>query len=288
MHKIENRGFCGELYLPQPQGAGLAVVLIMSSSAGLSDIRERFYARFFAQCGLAALVVDSFAPRGIVETMRDQSLISEQEMEADAYAAFDYLAGDERFDGGRIAIMGVSKGGLVALNTALLARRAWFGRRGRDFAASIALVPPAHMQQRDARLDGRSVLVQLAGRDDYTGLAPALAYAARLRESGARLASLVYPKAHHAWELTGPPQWLAEVENYSHCRLFVEDNAELADLAGGGRLTLAEFFANRERYCVLGAHAGGGTNLFKRQAALAIVRFLEKNGIWNRGGRSHE
>jgi len=278
---IKNDLFSGELFLPHKADTGLAAVVIMNSSAGVCDIRERFYARFLAEAGIAALAVDSFSPRGIVETIRDQSQIADQTMEADAYAAFDYLAGDPRFDATRIAVMGVSKGGQAAINTALLARRAWFGRSVPDFAARIALVPPAHMQQRDARTDGRPILVLLAGKDDYTGAAPALEYADRMRRSGNNaIKTVVYPNARHAWESTGPPIWLAEAENYSHCLFFVEDNAELTDEAKGRQMTIQEFFRNRKQYCVLGAHAGGGTASFKKEAAGAIVRFLQENVGW--------
>ena len=102
VHIIKDKSFSGELYLPEKAAAGLAAVVIMNSSAGVCDIRERFYASFFAKSGIAALVVDSFSPRGIVETIRDQSRITDQDMERDAYAAFDYLAGDRRFDAARI------------------------------------------------------------------------------------------------------------------------------------------------------------------------------------------
>ena len=278
---INSEGISGELYLPQKMDTGLAAVVIMNSSAGVCDIRERFYARFLAKSGIAALAVDSFSPRCIVETMRDQSQISDQNMETDAYAAFDYLAGDPRFDVTRIAVMGVSKGGQAAINTALLARRAWFGRSVPDFAARVAIVPPAHMQQRDARTDGRPLLVLLAEKDDYTGAAPALEYADRIRRSGNNdIRTVVYPNARHAWELTGPPIWLAEAENYSHCLLFVENNADLTDDANGHHMTMQEFFRNRERYRVLGAHVGGGTASLKAEAAGAIVQFLQNNAGW--------
>ena len=281
MQVIKNALFSGELYLPRKRHAGLAAVVIMNSSAGVCDIRERFYARFLAQHGIAALVVDSFGPRRVVETIQDQSRITDQNMESDAYAAFDYLAGDPRFDARRIAIMGVSKGGQTAINTSLLARRAWFGRSAPDFAASIALVPPAHMQQRDARTDGRPLLVLLAEKDDYTGVVPVLEYAVRMRRTGSKaIKTVIYPNVHHAWELTGPPVWLAKAENYSHCLFFVEENAELTDASDGRHMTVQAFFRDRQRYCALGAHVGGGTASFKEEAAGAIVRFFQKDLGW--------
>jgi len=279
---IATPAFRGELYLPGRPAAPLGAMVILNSSAGVCDIRERFYARFLAVSGLAALVVDSFGPRDIVETTADQSRLLDRDMERDAYAAQAFLAADPTIDPGRIAVMGVSKGGLAALHTGLLARRAWFGRPDHDFAARIALVPPAHMQQRDARTDGRPLLVLLAGLDDCTGTAAPRRYAARLRAAGrSEIAVTVYPGALHAWERTGPPLWLGSAENYSRCNLLVEDDGGLTDPVDGRRMSMREFFRDRDRYRFWGGHAGGGTEAFKRRAAADIVRFLADQAGWD-------
>lgn len=269
----------GELLLPTRARGALSAVVILNSSAGVCDVRERFYARFLADNGLAALVVDSFGPRGLADTTRDQSLFYDQDMERDAYVAYDFLAADSRFDPGRIAVMGVSKGGYAALNTGLLARRAWFFRPAADFAARVALVPPAHLQQRNVRTDGRPLLVLLAGLDDLTGTVQPAAFVERIRAGGRPdVVTVHYPQARHAWERPGPPLWLERAENYCGHTLLVEDDGRLADAADGRRLTLAEFYADRERYRTFGGHAGGGTPALKNQAATDIVRFLTGPG----------
>ncbi len=273
--RIKAGNLHGELYQPR-DGAGIhPAIVIMNSSAGVCDTRERFYARFLAEHGFAALVVDSFQVRGIPETTTDQSRIRDQEMEQDAYEAFGFLASDPRIDARRIGIMGVSRGGLAALNTALLARRRWFGRPDQDFAARVAIVPPAHLQQRDARTDGKPLLFLLAGRDDYTGVEAARDYAARIASAGnTGTRVLVYPEAHHAWERTGPAIFLAEAENYSRCRMWIEDDATLTERPAGRNMTMEAFFAGRDRYRVLGGHAGGGTEAFKLRAAEGVLDFF--------------
>jgi len=273
--EVNDPGLRGELYLPTREAPPWPGMVVLSSSAGLCDARERYYARFLAGHGLAALAVDSFGPRGIVETMTDQSRLADQEMERDAYAAFDRLASDPRIDPGRIGVMGISRGGLAALHTGLLARRDWFSRPSFDFAVRVALVPPGHLQQRDVRTDGRPILVLLGGRDDYVGTRAPLSYAARLAGAGGSdVAVKIYRDAHHAWERTGPPLFLERAENYSRCRLYVEDDATLTDTATGRRITPAGFFAERWRHMTLGGHVGGGTDDFKAGAAEDILRFL--------------
>lgn len=266
-----------ELYLPDVGAGAWPTVVILNSSAGVCDIRERYYARFFAASGVAALVVDSFTPRGIKETTVDQSQISDLDMERDAYAAFDFLAADPRFNTKHIAAMGVSKGGLAALNTALLTRRRWFNRPQRDFYARVALVPPTHMQQRDARTDGQPLLILLAEQDDYTGVEGACAYAARMAEAGnAAVRVKVYPGAHHAFERTGPPLYLAKAENFAHQLFMVEDDGTIADETGQ-RMSMATFFDRRQEYMTLGGHAGGGTEEFKQRVATDILHYLAAN-----------
>lgn len=265
----------GELYLPATHGARVPAIVIMSSSAGVCDIRERFYARFFSGQGVAALVVDSFSPRGVSNTIADQSLVRNESLEADAYEAFAVLARNRRIDAGRIGILGVSKGGLIALHTSLSVRRQWFRRPQADFAAHMALVPPAHMQHRDARTTGRPVLILLAGRDDYTGTGAPLEYADRMRRAGnPDILTKVYPEASHAWELTGPPVFLENAENYSDCSLLVENDASLTDTRSRRRMTMDVFFRDRAQYMRLGAHAGGGTEELKRETASGLVRFF--------------
>jgi len=263
------------LLFPPAQSGPVPAVVIINSSAGVVDIRECFYGRFLAAHGLAACVVDSFTSRGIRETMTNQSLIRDVEMEQDAYRAFDRLAVDTRIDPRRIALMGVSKGGLITLHTALTVRRVRMNRPAHDFAARVVIVPPAHMQHRDARTDGRPMLVLLGGRDDYTGSDQAREYVQRIGDAGnAGVYVRIYPDAHHGWEKTGQPLFLPDVENYSCMNCFIEDDGALTSGLWPGAWTLDEFFRRRQRFCSRGAHVGGGTAYFKEQVCREILEFL--------------
>ncbi|MDR0827678.1 MAG: dienelactone hydrolase family protein [Desulfovibrio sp.] len=279
MEIIKTRALSGELYFPAALAAKGAALVIMSSSAGVCDVRERFYARFFAAKGYTAFVVDSFGPRGIKETLSDQSRIADEDMEKDAYAAYAHLKDNGMVDPERIAVMGVSRGGSIALHTALAARRAWFSRPKNDFAAHICLVPPCYMQQRYPGVSGRPILFMLAGKDDFTGVEQARLYAERMREHGADITLLTYPEAHHAWEATGKLVYLPLAENYSSSLFWIEDDGRISGVSGEKSMTRQEFFRRRERWRVLGAHAGGGNAALKSQAAADIAVFLEERGI---------
>lgn len=115
------------LYRPDDADRPVPAMVILSSSAGVQRHREVHYAQRLAAAGIAACVVDSFAPRGVRSTVADQSRVSAFQMECDAIAALRLLRRDPRIDGARIGVMGVSKGGVASVNSAIAVRRRWRG-----------------------------------------------------------------------------------------------------------------------------------------------------------------
>src|SRR5262245_48848146 len=81
------------LYLP-PRAAPTPAMIVISSSGGVLDFIEGYYARELNKAGIASLVVDSFGPRGVKNVIQDQSLVSSWDMENDAFAALKLLRND--------------------------------------------------------------------------------------------------------------------------------------------------------------------------------------------------
>ena len=132
----------GTLLLPQPVSADkVPGVVIAHGSAGVSRSREFWWADQLGGLGMAIFIVDSFTPRGVVDTARDQSQLSTAANVADALAALKLLATHPRVDRQRIAVMGFSKGGQVALYTALEPYRRAIISDDLRFAAHVALYP---------------------------------------------------------------------------------------------------------------------------------------------------
>ena len=73
-------------------------MIVHHGSGGVTDERERRYARELVKMGVAALVLDSFAGRGVTSTVRDQAAVSNNDMIADAFAALKLLAAHARID----------------------------------------------------------------------------------------------------------------------------------------------------------------------------------------------
>ena len=191
------------LYLPSDAAAPYSAVIIAPSSGGVREVREIYYARALSQAGIAALVLDSFGSRGLKQSIYDQSLLEEWDIENDAVAGLRWMLADGRFHPERIGILGVSKGGTVAMNTALAVRRGWMGPSdtGFGFAAHVAISPDCVWINRSAVSTNVPVLFLLAELDDQTPPEPCIAQADRMRNAGnPHVAVKIYEGAHHAWE----------------------------------------------------------------------------------------
>lgn len=123
------------LFVPEAPTVQMPSVVITPSSAGIRFAPEIYYADELARAGVAALLIDSFGSRGRSNSVVDQQLLTRWEAANDAVAGLRWLYGDARFKKDRIGVLGVSKGGIVALDTALEVRRRWMQVSDIAFAA---------------------------------------------------------------------------------------------------------------------------------------------------------
>lgn len=270
----------GWLFMPSVMPPVPAMV-ILSSSAGIQRHRELHYAQSLTGAGIAALVIDSLASRGVRRTVADQTLVSAVQMEGDAFGALARLRSDTRIDGGRIGIMGVSKGGVVAVNAAIAARQSWRSDPGLAFAAHVGICPGCTAQHRNARTTDRPLFLMLAEKDDYTPARLAIDYAQRMRAAGSPgIKVKIYKNAHHGWEAIGPVHALQDAENWGACTNLIEDDGRHFVPCLGRALKEPEFQRWARQHCVSrGAHAGGGTVDLRRRATDDLLAFLANAGL---------
>lgn len=268
-----------KLYVPKNVKFPISAVIIAPSSSGIEDEREIYYAKELTKAGIAALVIDSFGARGLTDSVYDQSLLEAWDIENDAIAAFEELAADRRFKSNRIGIMGVSKGGSVAMNTALSARRRWTGVDDVRFAAHVAISPDCTWVTRRPDTTGAPMFFMLAELDEQTPVQPCLAQAARIKEAGnKRVETKVYAGAHHAWEELGAaPEYDPKAENYSRCRVWIEDNGQMFSADNGELVPEDEWHQWAKDNCMtLGTKCCGGSKELKELATRDIIAFLRK------------
>jgi dienelactone hydrolase len=268
------------LYLPQSDKPVPAMVIV-NNSGGVLDRIEGHYSRSLSHSGIAALDVNSFKPRKIANIEENQALVGSWAMENDAFAALAELKKDKRIDPDRIGVMGVSKGGLVAQNAAMLVRRELRRTGSLAFALHVPIAPDCVAQFRNAGTTGRPIFYMLAELDDVTPSKPCPEYADRIKTAGnSNVATKVYTGQYHAWELTGPVLHEKKIENYSACAAMIEDNGDRTMKASNkvvGGWNVSKW--SKQNCVVRGGHVGGGTEKQKKQATADLISFLRQNGF---------
>jgi dienelactone hydrolase len=195
--------------LRRPAGAGPfpAVVLLHSCNGNWKKLDER-WGRQIAPWGYVTLTVDSFGPRGIAETCGNGT---PAEMAFDAYRALDFLVRQHAVDPDRVAVLGFSQGGWLALSS--VEEGIVEQSSPNKFRAAAAFYPNCRTIQGNLTVPA---LIMIGELDDWTSAEGCrqLAeghddYGVSRRREGAPIKLIVYPGAWHAFDspaLTTPKE----------------------------------------------------------------------------------
>lgn len=230
----------GELRIPKAGTDKLAAVILVHGSGGLSASTDR-WARELNEVGIAAFILDSFAGRGIVSTVNDQSQLHSLAMMVDAYRALALLAGHPRIDPDRIAIMGFSKGAVAAVYSSNERFRRMHGPGTAQFAAHIGLYTPCNVTYRDdTRTTGKPIRLFHGIADDYVPIAPCRSYVERLKKAEADATLTEYPDAHHAYDnfTLATPVINPQGQTTRHCLLEEGANGDIVNSTTGKHFDL--------------------------------------------------
>jgi len=205
--------------LVRPPGDGPFPAVVELHGCGGLDGQFFRWARWLADRGYVALVVDSFGPRGVKGDCRsgpDEPPITARF--DDAVGALRYLQSQPYVRGDRVAALGWSQGGVYAMaviNGPSLERAR---RRGVDlpavgFAAAVGIYPGGCTSLTGERVV-RPLLVLIGGADDWTPAAHCQRMVEAMKGRGAEVSITVYPGAYHYFDVEGQRlEVLAEVEN---------------------------------------------------------------------------
>lgn len=257
--------------LTLPAGGGVKpAMVILHGSGGIREGREGAWAERLLAQGVATFVVDSFSPRGIRVTSDDQSRLPIAASVADGFAALKLLASHPGIDPARIGVMGFSKGGQVALYSALESFRRAAGLSDRRFALHVALYASCSIPYLSPGVDGSPVYFLLGGDDDYTPAAHCARYADWFAGKGAPVTKVVYPGARHGFDTPDPVQTLPRVQTARDCGLDIELEPVQGRRWDGTVVPNGEIDAYLRRCMTRGASFGGHPP--SRDLAIAAVR----------------
>jgi dienelactone hydrolase len=276
----ETSVIAGVLTLPQaansvgaPNAKVPAMVVVHGSSGVLRNDWD--WAKRLNEMGIAAFVIDNFTGRGIVETATDRSRLSAMADTAGALAALRLLATHPAIDRNRIGVIGFSRGGSVAIDSALEPIRRAVIDDDLRFRAHVAVYPGCSVTQVSAHLDGSPILMLLGGKDDYTPAPACLAHADALRAKGAAVSVVVYSNAYHGFDSKAPPHFSPQRTTLRHCQGATDlDEGVFTMQKDGQTLTgadaAAEFKACAERGVTL-----GGDPEAREKAPADVANFLK-------------
>jgi dienelactone hydrolase len=269
----------GVLSLPtstplQREGKSPAVILA-HGVGGVSDEREHAWAKRLNSWGIAAFVVDSYAGRGMKPPVYADSPKSTHFTAhlVDAYLALQLIATHPKIDGDRVAVMGFSRGGEVAVNAVFDRFRVGaVGTAPHRFAAYIPFYPYCNFRHVSKSLATAPMLMLSGGADEMNDHEPCERLAAWLQGRGVPVRVVVYPSAHHGFDRLQPVTLDRAYVGVHKCEAEYDlDTFAIRRLDTGAPLATKEASNGWLRECRhKGARFGGDAKA--REASIAEVR----------------
>ena len=186
-----------------PTGNGpFGAVVVVNSSGGKGDAFLSATHPVMNKAGIAVVYLDTFTPRVISDTGRDQTQISSTEMAIDALNVADALRRHPRIKPEKIALQGQSKGAIAALHAATREWHAYSGNTLKPFDASVAFAPSCELQFREPELVS-PLFAMLGEKDDFTLPGPCAKLFERMKAAKQNVTFEVVPGANHTWSTSG-------------------------------------------------------------------------------------
>jgi len=258
----------GDLRLPAGSGGRGPAVILVHGSEGVGR-RETRWAEQLLAMGVAAFVLDSLTGRQFASATAE---VSTGALIVDVYRALGFLGGHPRIDPTRVALMGFSRGGVVALYAGLDRFRRRYAPPGIEFAAHISFYPGCLLTYIDeGRVTDSPIRLFHGAADDWTAIGPCRDYVERLRRAGKDVELIEYAGARHAFDAPHLPPALLMPQslNTARCSLVEQDGGEIVNRETGRP------FAFTDRCVSRGATVGYDPHAH-HQAIAAVMALLAK------------
>jgi dienelactone hydrolase len=228
-------------YLRQPAGAGPSpAVVLLHGCDGRAQRLDARWGRRIAAWGYVTLTVDSFGPRGLKDTCNNGAPV---DLAFDAYRALNFLVRQPFVDPARVAVLGFSQGGWLALTS--VEHGSMEQTSQNKFRAAIAFYPRCLGFKGDMTV---STLILIGELDDWTPAGECRNMVdgrddwgiSRRKSEGAPIRLIVYPGAYHAFDAPGlqtPIQFLGHRLEFNQAARdqSIEAVHEFLDATIGGK-----------------------------------------------------
>ncbi len=193
----------GELFPPagatSPGQGRFPAIVVLHGCDGIGP-HYRTWARRLSAWGYAAILVDSFRPRGVTSVCNHGMIVPPEEQAADGFAAAAYLRTLPSVLPDQIGVVGFSHGGWAVLKAVLADPPV------RPFAAAVAFYPGCDPPIRPLVTD---TLILIGDADDWTPVSRCRLWRDRANTNGHSLTLKIYPDARHGFDSERPVHWFA-------------------------------------------------------------------------------
>lgn len=210
----------GTLSLPAGPGP-FALVVLAHGCDGINPV-EAGWANVLNSWGYATFLLDSFAGRNLESVCADARLLRPMQRVPDAYGALGVLSKHPKIDPNRIALMGFSHGGALALGASTAWARKQFAPAGHPaFRAFVAFYPAnCNVEYPELKTLSAPVRIHIGALDDWTPAAPCVRLVSQWKASKQDADITTYAGAYHAFDYPDLGQThLADVDNGADCTM---------------------------------------------------------------------
>jgi len=252
-----------------------ATVVYVHSSSGLYRRLLSQWVEPLTKNGYNVFLIDSFSPRTIGTTTADQTQLFDYTMVIDTFRALSVISQRADVDPKRIAVMGGSKGGIVAYQTAYKEYRDAAQIGPLAYKLHIPLYPTCNWNDWTNNYTDGKISALLGGADDFTPASLCIEHFKRMASAGASVTWTVYEGFHHGFDNGQNTRFIPNAATSRNCGVYVD----LKDLRVKRRIdnsVINDAGAHYSKCNERGAHTGGSPEQAQRAVA-DVLKILKES-----------
>lgn len=239
-----------QLHVPKSGVAPYPAVVIAHGSGGITESLEP-WTRYFLERGFVVAIPDSYRGRISGNVLEGQSRLHAYLHVVDVVALSAQLKADPRIAPHKVVVIGFSRGGMAALNSAFSPFYRPITGQTEPFAAHIAFYPACNYPYLTERFSKAPVLVLMGSKDDYTPSGFCVSALTKNKSAGLDVRWEIFQGGYHGLDTPVPATYIRNAEITARCPERHEldlDRWEYRSIGDGAVLTFQEANA-RQRQC---------------------------------------